>query len=489
MRAMMKTCAVFSAILASACMVGPKYEAPVVPTPAGYRGADSAAIIDSAKSIADTPWFQYFRDTTLQRLVNEALVSNFDLQIATTRIAQAEATYGIARSALYPQVAAGAGATANQYSINAGQVPTGGPGHYSGLYSVDLGLNWELDLWGRVRSLSASAQAQYLATVDARRGVLISLIASVSQGYFDLRELDYELAIARATLITRQGTLQLFENRFKGGVASGLEVAQAQGDVAVTQATIPDLERRIAQQENLINFLLGKGPGAVVRPAVLDTAFAVPAIPLGLPSTLLERRPDVMASEQLLISANADIGVAKAEYFPKISLTGLFGVASTQLSSLFSTNAVIASAGGQLLQPVFTGGRIKQSVALAYARRDEAIAQYLKSTQSAFREASDALIATQRSGEVVVATTAQAVALKEAARLARVRYDGGLSTYLEVLDADRRYFQAQNELAQSLGAQANSYVALYLALGGGWTATDSADAASAKSDPPSPTPP
>jgi multidrug efflux system outer membrane protein len=454
------------------CMVGPSYHRPDVPTPAGFRGADSATIVDSAKSIADMPWFQYFRDTTLQRLINEAVVGNFDLRIATTRIAQAEATYGIAHSAIWPQVTAGAGAAANQYSINAGQVPAGGAGHYAGLYGVDLGLNWELDLWGRVRSLSASAQAQYLATIDARRGVMISLIASVSQAYFDLRELDYELQIANQTLQTRQGTLQLFNNRFQGGVASGLEVAQAQGDVAITQATIPDLERRIAQQENLINFLLGKGPGAVARPRLPDTAFAVPAIPLGLPSTLLERRPDVMASEQFLVSANADIGVAKAEYFPRVSLTGLFGVASTEVSNLFSANSIIASAGGSLLQPIFLGGRIKSNVALAYARRDEAIAQYLKSAQSAFRESSDALIAVQRSGEVRSAMQAQAVALKEAARLARVRYDGGLSTYLEVLDADRRYFQAQNEFAQSLSAQANSYVALYLALGGGWTATE-----------------
>jgi multidrug efflux system outer membrane protein len=310
--------------------------------------------------------------------------------------------------------------------------------------------------------------------------VLISLIASVSQAYFDLRELDFELAIARATLVTRQGTLQLFDNRFKGGVASGLEVAQAQGDVAVTEATIPDLQRRIAQQENLINFLLGKGPGPIARPALPDSSFTVPAIPLGLPSSLLERRPDVMGSEELLVSANADIGVAKADYFPKISLTGLFGVASTDLSTLFTSNAVLASAGGALLQPIFTGGRLKQNVALAYARRDEAITQYLKSVQSAFRETSDALIAVQRLGEVRVATMAQVVALKEAARLARVRYDGGLSTYLEVLDADRRYYQAQNEFAQSVGAQANSYVALYLALGGGWNAGDSTSAAPPK---------
>jgi len=466
MRAIAKLTLAAGALALAGCMVGPKYERPATPTPAGYRGADSVQIADSARTIADLPWFEYFRDSTLQALVRQALVGNFDLTIATARVAQAQAFYGIAHSPAYPQIDLNAGASANQRSVNVNGASAGN--RYYGLYSVDLGLNWELDLWGRVRSLSASAQAQYLATEEARRGVLISLIASVSQAYFDLRELDYELAISQATLQTRLGTLQLFTQRFQGGVASGLEVAQAQGDVAVTQAAIPDLERRIAQQENLINFLLGKGPGPIGRPTVVDTGFIVPSIPVGLPSTLLQRRPDVLAAEQELISTNADIGVAKADYFPRISLFGLLGLAGSQFNTLGNANSVIASAGGALLQPIYAGGRIKSNVALQYARRDEAIAAYLKATQSAFREASDAIIATQKSSQVRVFTTAQAVALKEAARLARVRYDGGLSNYLEVLDADRRYYQAQTELAQSIGAQMDSYVQLYLSLGGGW---------------------
>jgi len=453
------------------CMVGPKYERPAVPTPAGFRGADSATIADSAKSIADLAWFQYFRDTTLHSLVKQALAGNFDLTIATARVAQAQAIHGIAKSPLYPQVALGANAAANQYSSNAGQVPTGSS-RYGSSYDVSLGVSWELDLWGRVRSLSASAQAQYLATEEARRGVLVSLVGDVSQSYFDLRELDLELQIAKQTLITREGTLTLFQRRFEGGVASGLEVAQAEGDVAVTQAAIPGLENRIWAQENLIQFLLGRGPGPVRRDSGLKMRDVMPAVPAGLPSSLLERRPDVMAAEQSLISANAEVGVAKADFFPRISLTGLFGAASTELNTLGNSTATIASLGGSLLQPIFAGGRIKQSYALSLARRDEAIAQYLRATQNAFREASDAIVGVQKLGQVRMATEAQAKALKEAARLALVRYDGGLSNYLEVLDADRRYYEAQNEFARALGAELVAYVTLYRVLGGGWNADE-----------------
>ena len=453
------------------CMVGPKYERPAVPTPAGFRGADSATIADSAKSIADLAWFQYFRDTTLHSLVKQALAGNFDLTIATARVAQAQAIHGIAKSPLYPQVALGANAAANQYSSNAGQVPTGSS-RYGSSYDVSLGVSWELDLWGRVRSLSASAQAQYLATEEARRGVLVSLVGDVSQSYFDLRELDLELQIAKQTLITREGTLTLFQRRFEGGVASGLEVAQAEGDVAVTQAAIPGLENRIWAQENLIQFLLGRGPGQVRRDSGLKMRDVMPAVPAGLPSSLLERRPDVMAAEQSLISANAEVGVAKADFFPRISLTGLFGAASTELNTLGNSTATIASLGGSLLQPIFAGGRIKQSYALSLARRDEAIAQYLRATQNAFREASDAIVGVQKLGQVRMATEAHAKALKEAARLALVRYDGGLSNYLEVLDADRRYYEAQNEFARALGAELVAYVTLYRVLGGGWNADE-----------------
>jgi multidrug efflux system outer membrane protein len=467
----MSSCPVVLVLVLGGCMVGPKYERPAVPTPAGFRGADSATIADSAKSIADLPWFEYFRDTTLHSLVKQALAGNFDLTIATSRVAQAQAIHGIAKSPLYPQVALGANAAANQYSANAGQVAAGSS-RYGSTYDVSLGVSWELDLWGRVRSLSASAQAQYLATEEARRGVLVSLVGDVSQSYFDLRELDLELQIAKQTLITREGTLSLFQRRFEGGVASGLEVAQAEGDVAVTQAAIPGLENRIWAQENLIQFLLGHGPGPVRRDSGLNMRDVMPAVPAGLPSSLLERRPDVMAAEQALISANAEVGVAKADFFPRISLTGLFGAASTELSTLGNSTATIASFGGSLLQPIFAGGRIKQSYALSLARRDEAIAQYLRAAQNAFREASDAIVAVQKLGQVRMATEAQAKALKEAARLAMVRYDGGLSNYLEVLDADRRYYEARNEFARALGAELVAYVTLYRVLGGGWNADE-----------------
>lgn len=458
-------------VVAAGCMVGPKYQRPEVPTPAGFRGADSAVIMDSAKSIADIAWFEYFKDTTLHSLVKGALAANFDLRIATARVAEVQAQYGIARSGLWPQVDLAAGASANQISKD----QAAGGNRYGSSYGANLGLSWEVDLWGRVRSLSASAEAQYFATVEARTGVVIDLVATVSQAYFNLRELDLELEISRSTLKLRLSTLQLFQNRFKGGVASGLEVAQAQGNVAVAAAAIPDLQRQIAQQENLINFLMGRGPGPIPRGTLLSAEYIPPEVPAGLPSTLLERRPDVLQAEDFLISANADIGVAKADYFPRISLTGLFGVASADLSTLGGADALIASAGGSLLQPIFQGGRIDANVAATLARRDQAIAAYLKAAQNAFREVSNALIATQRTGEVRIATDSGVVALREGARLARVRYDGGLSNYLEVLDADRRLFQAELDHARAMGAQVNSYVELYRALAGGWNADTLAD--------------
>jgi multidrug efflux system outer membrane protein len=261
----------------------------------------------------------------------------------------------------------------------------------------------------------------------------------------------------------------------KGGVASGLEVSQALGDVAVAAAAIPDLQRQIGQQENLINFLLGRGPGTIPRGTLLSAEYIPPQVPVGLPSTLLERRPDVLEAEDQLVSANADIGVAKADYFPRVSLTGLLGVASASLGNLGSADALIASAGGGLLQPIFAGGRIDATYEATLARRDQAIAAYLRAAQNSFREVSNALIATEKTGEVRTATDSGVVALREGARIARVRYDGGLSNYLEVLDADRRLFQAELDHARAMGAQVNSYVELYRALGGGWSADTLAD--------------
>ena len=450
------------------CAVGPNYQRPETPTPAGYRGADSSQIADSARSLADAPWWTLFKDSTLVDLIHQGLLNNFDLRIATARVDQAAAFIGLAKSQYWPQIDASLGGSRTHFSTDQLGASTGDRDRTT--YGANLGLSWEIDLFGRVRRLSESATAQFLATEEARRGVLVDLVASIGQAYLSLRELDLELEIAQRTLDTRRGTLTLFQQRFAGGVASNLEVQQAAADVAQTEATIPDLRRRIAAQENLINFLLGRGPGTVPRGTTLATEVLPPEVPVGLPSTLLERRPDVLAAEQNLVSANADVGVAKADFFPRISLTGLFGVASSELKNLGSTDALLWSVGGGLLQPIFHGGAIRKNYQAALAARDAAIAGYLRSTQNAFREVANALADIHELRLVRISADSQVLARREAARLARVRYEGGLSNYLEVLDADRQLFSAENDLARSMEIQVGSYIDLYRALGGGWNA-------------------
>lgn len=462
------------AVLALAgCAVGPNYQRPEMPTPAGYRGADSSQIADSAHSIADAPWWTIFKDTVLVNLIHQGLAGNFDLRIASARVDQAAAFTGIAKSQFWPQIDAGAGVARTHFSTDQLGVTTKDRDRTT--VGANLGLSWEIDLFGRIRRQSESATAQFLATEEARRGVLVDLVASIGQAYLSLRELDLELDIAHRTLDTRRGTLTLFQQRFKGGVASNLEVQQAAADVAQTQATIPDLERRIAAQENLINFLLGRGPGTVPRGTALVSQELIPSVPVGLPSTLLERRPDVLVAEQSLVSANAEVGVAKADFFPRISLTGLFGVASGEIKNLGSTDALLWSVGGGLLQPIFHGGAIRKNYQASLAARDAAIAEYLRAAHNAFLEVANALTDVHQYRTVRIAADSQVIALREAARLARIRYEGGLSNYLEVLDADRRLFAAENELAQTIQVQVGSYIDLYRALGGGWNADQPAD--------------
>ncbi len=454
------------------CAVGPNYQRPEMPTPAGYRGADSTQIADSARSIADAPWWTLFKDSVLVDLVHQGLAGNFDLRIATARVDQAAAFIGVAKSQYWPQIDAGAGVSRTHFSTD--QLGATVKDRDRTNVGASLGLSWEIDLFGRVRRMSESATAQYLATEEGRRGVLVDLVASIGQAYLALRELDLELDIAHRTLDTRRGTLTLFQQRFQGGVASNLEVQQAAADVAQTEATIPDLERRIAAQENLINFLLGRGPGPVPRGKTLATQELLPSVPVGLPSSLLERRPDVLAAEQNLVSANAEVGVAKADFFPRISLTGLFGVASSEIKNLGSTDALLWSVGGGLLQPIFHGGAIRKNYQASLAARDAAIAAYLRASHNAFLEVANALTDVHQYRLVRVAADSQVIALREAARLARIRYEGGLSSYLEVLDADRRLFAAENQLAQTMQVQVGSYIDLYRALGGGWNADQAA---------------
>ncbi|HTR19485.1 MAG TPA: efflux transporter outer membrane subunit [Gemmatimonadales bacterium] len=468
----------FVILALTGCAVGPNYQRPETPTPAGYRGADSSQIADSARSIADVPWWTLFKDTTLTNLIHQGLAGNFDLRIATARVDQAAAFIGVAKSQYWPQIDAGVGASRTHFSTD--QLGATAVDRNRTTVGANLGLSWEIDLFGRVRRMSESATAQFLATEEARRGVLVDLVASIGQAYLSLRELDLELEIAHRTLDTRRGTLTLFQQRFAGGVASNLEVQQAAADVAQTEATIPDLERRIVAQENLINFLLGRGPGTVPRGTTLETQALPPEVPVGLPSTLLERRPDVLVAENNLVSANAEVGVAKADFFPRISLTGLFGVATGELKNLGSTDALLWSVGGGLLQPIFHGGAIRKNYQASLAARDAAIAEYLRSTQNAFREVANALADVHQLRLVRISADSQVIALREAARLARIRYEGGLSNYLEVLDADRRLFGAENELAQTIQVQVGSYIDLYRALGGGWNADQPAQADSTK---------
>jgi len=455
------------------CMMGPNYERPPVPTPAGFRTtdsaavADSAALADSALSLADAPWWELFQDTVLQELIREALVGNYDLRAAAARVDEYRALIGVAKADLYPQIDASAGASYRQRSVS----EEGGTGDKRyGSFRADVGLSWELDLWGRVRRQGEAATARFWATEQARRGIVQGLVATVAQAYINLRELDLELEVARRTLDIRQGTLTLFRQRMEGGVASQLEVSQAAADVASTEAAIADLERRIPAQENLINFLIGQGPGPIARGATLSEQYLPPEVPAGLPSTLLERRPDVLEAEEALIAANADIGAAKASMFPTISLTGLLGIATRALSDATSQDAVFWSAGGGVLAPIFYGGRLRKNYQATIARTDQATALYYKAAMNAFRETADALVDVQKSREIRAAAERGVTELREAARLALIRYDGGLSSYLEVLDADRQLFAAENELARVMGFQVNTYVNLYRALGGGWNA-------------------
>lgn len=456
------------------CMMGPNYQRPQVPTPAGFRtvdstfAADSAALADSAATLADAPWWDLFQDTVLQGLIREALVGNYDLRVAAARVDEYRALVGVAKADLYPQIDASVGGSYRQTSVASGE-GTADDRRY-GSVRADVGLSWELDLWGRVRRQGEAATARFWATEQARRGIVQGLVATVARAYVDLRELDLELEVARRTLELRRGTLALFRQRMEGGVASQLEVSQAAADVAATEAAIADLERRIPAQENLINFLIGQGPGPIARGATLAEQYMPPEIPAGLPSSLLERRPDILQAEEALIAANADIGAARAAMFPTINLTGLLGVASRELSDAASSDAVYWSAGGGLLAPIFYGGRLRKNYQATLARSDQAVALYRKAAQNAFREVADALVDVEKFKEIRAAAERGVAELREASRLARIRYEGGLSSYLEVLDADRQLFAAENQLARVLGFQVNTYVNLYRALGGGWNA-------------------
>jgi multidrug efflux system outer membrane protein len=463
----MKAAALISvlALLIGGCTVGPNYSRPAIPTPDNHRGAPEPP---RGESLADIPWWELFKDPVLQELTREALRNNYDLRTAAARVEEARAQIGIVRSFLYPQVTFNGRGSAEQVS-RASEPPQsfGANRSFQNLFA-SFAMAWEIDVFGRIRRETESATAIYSATEMDRRGVYIALIADVAQAYFDLRELDLELEVARRTLQLNDETIQFYQRRLAGGISNRLELNQAIANRSRTAAVIPDVERRIITLENLINFLLGRNPGTIPRGAVLTDQYHPPAVPVGLPSALLERRPDVQTAEQLLVAANADIGAAKALFFPNFSLNTALGSVSSDFSNIVDKRAAIWSASGGVLQPLFQGWRLFWNYEASKSRFDRAFAEYEKAAQNGFREVADALAAIEKLRDVRVEQEVQVLALQDASSLSRLRYDTGLANYLEVLIADQDLFDAELELVRTRGAQLNAVVQLYRALGGGW---------------------
>lgn len=462
--------AICAASLLAGCTVGPNYRRPAVSTPASFR-APTPVVSEESSSLADLKWWEVFNDERLQELERTALAQNYDLRDAMARVEAARANVGIVRSEQYPNFGASADLSTVRSSRNgalplpAALVPS--QNRTFGGATVDL-LSFELDIWGRLRRATEAARANLLSAEETRKAVITTLVSDVATAYFNLRELDYELDISRRTLATRQASLDLIKSRQSGGVATLLELRQGEELVYTASETIPTLQQEIEQTENAISLLLGKNPGEVVRGRSLTEQQLPPNLPAGLPSALLERRPDIRSAEANLIAANARIGVAKAAYFPQISLSGFLGGQSNQLSNLFSGASGVWNFTPQVTQPLFTAGRLKSNVKLATALHESALVEYEKAIQTAFTEVSNALIAHQRVRESRVQQELLVAALQDRTRLAYVRYRGGVDTLLNALDADRDQFQGELNLAQIRRSELLTVVQLYKALGGGW---------------------
>jgi multidrug efflux system outer membrane protein len=461
------------------CAVGPNYKRPAVDVPGTYRGStvDAGAVpdtkpqapkseparIDSAPSLGDEKWWDVFQDRELQSLIRVALSNNYDVRIAATRVLQAQAQLGITRADQLPSLGAG-GSITSQQSPQIGPIPA---------YEVTQGqltasAAYNLDFWGKYRRATEAARATLLANEWAKKEVTAALVANLAIAYFQLRELDLELEISKRTFDSRSQSLQLTQTLEQHGINSLLDVRQSEQLVYTAATEIPDFERQIAQQENAINILLGKNPGDVPRGLGLTEQPHAPEVPAGLPSALLERRPDVREAEDNLIAANAQIGVARAAYFPQISLTGTAGYESPALTNLFTGPAGLWNLAGSVTQPIFEGGRLKSNVRLAEAQREQMVLTYQQTIQGAFRDVSNGLIAYRKDREFRIQQEHLLASAQDAAHLSEVRFKAGTTDYLEVLTNETNAFSAALGLAQ---AQANELIALvqiYQALGGGW---------------------
>jgi len=454
-----------AALLAlSGCPVGPDYKRPMVDTPETFREQIGPA---EMASLADMPWWEVYRDDVLRGLIKEALENNYDLVAAAARVEQARAQVGITRSEIFPQVGYEGGAQRARQFFGS-TIPNQTFNTFLGAFNVA----WEIDVWGRIRRASESSLADLLGTEDFRRAVVQTLVTDVATAYFELLELDLELQIARSMTESFRETLQLFERQYLGGVGNKLETSRAAAALAQTAAQIPSLENRIVAKENQIGILLGRYPGPVRRGAPLIEQTVPAQVPPGLPSTLLERRPDVSEAEQNIVAANALVGVSVANFFPRIGLTALYGGQSTMLENVVKGPGSIWAIAAQITGPIFQGGALLESYHQQVGLRDQAKAQWAQSIITAFAEVSNALSAQQKLKLVREEEMVAVVALREAVRLATMRYVGGLASYYEVLEAQQQLFPAENNLAQTRRDELLATVFLYKALGGGWGADD-----------------
>jgi multidrug efflux system outer membrane protein len=452
-------------LLLSGCAVGPNYKRPPITAPQQVRGETGPA---QAASLADRAWWEIFGDETLKGLLDEALKNGYDVRLAVARVEEARANAGIARSEFFPQIDyQGQWSRSRQSEFVAPGVGT------VSLHDVNLGLTWEIDLWGRIRRSSESALAQYLASEEARRGVLLALVSEVATDYFQLRQLDQRLEIARRTTTAFQETYDLFGRRLEAGMASALETASAEASLASVAGQVPQLESQIVALENAIGLLLGRNPGPIGRGASLTDQFLPPEVPAGLPSDLLRRRPDVKQAEQQLIAANANVGVAMANFFPAISLTGAFGGVSSDVSNLFQAGKTWSIAAG-LTGPLFQGLRLKNQYDARVAQWEQAKTQYERAVTNAFGEVSSAIVAHQKLAQAEKDQARAVAAYRQAVTLSNQRYVSGFAGYLDVLQAEQNLFPAENALAQIRFNRLANFVQLYKALGGGWDLSDPA---------------
>jgi multidrug efflux system outer membrane protein len=452
--------------LAAGCAIGPDYKRPAEPTPAKFRGAT----METTNSLADLPWWGLFRDPELQPLISDSLTNNFDLQRAIARVEQARNQAIVSRAPLFPAVGYQGTIARGENSSLGSPVPNGGLTQTTPMMALQA--SWEVDLWGRLRRLNQAGQAQYLATEQARRGVMLTVVSDVAVTYYQLLELDEEVSIQKNATNAFTETLRIFQDRLDNGVASRLETDRAEAALATAAAAVPDLERRTVQTENALNLLLGRPPGPVKRGLPLSQQFSPPEIPAGLPSTLLQRRPDILQAEQELVAANAIIGARLADFFPKIGLTTMFGGVNNEVNGFLSRPALMWSAAASASGPIFNAGAINARYQGAKAQFDEVKAVYGQTVVNSFKEVSDALVARQKFGEMRVQLERAVTALTSSVKISTERYINGKSSYFEVLQAQQELYPQQRALAQARFGEYVALIQLYRVLGGGWNLTD-----------------